>query len=224
MASTELENTFDLDVLLSKARIQYSQVNIAYKDESNFMKIIGKLMFFNKDFMTHYITTIGNTVYYPSRDFVKNNRVDAYMTFLHELVHVHDSKKYSHFLFSLAYLLPQLLFLLVIPLLFIFGWKALLCSLFLLPLPAYFRMNFEKRAYTISIYVIKRIIDKYNIKLDLNQFAKAYALEFKKSTYYYSWPFSGLQDYFAGLTDRFNKGELPTCELEVYKSIDQILD
>ena len=50
---------------------------IKYKNESLFMKVIGFLLFFNKTFMTNYITTIGSTIYYPSREWCEKNDTAA---------------------------------------------------------------------------------------------------------------------------------------------------
>ena len=40
-------------------------VSIKYKDNSWFMKVLSKILFFNKKFMTRFTTTIGKTVYFP---------------------------------------------------------------------------------------------------------------------------------------------------------------
>ena len=45
-------------------------IRIAFKDESFLMKLLGFLLFFTKEFMTRFTTTIGNTVYFPSREWL----------------------------------------------------------------------------------------------------------------------------------------------------------
>jgi len=45
-------------------------VEIKYKDESLFMKALGLLLSFNKTFMTSFTTTIGSTIYFPSRKWL----------------------------------------------------------------------------------------------------------------------------------------------------------
>jgi hypothetical protein len=70
---------------------------IVAKEDSTLMKIIGKLLFFNKGFMTNYVTTLGSTIYAPGGEI-------SDITLQHELVHVKDWKRWN-ILFSLSYLL-----------------------------------------------------------------------------------------------------------------------
>lgn len=72
---------------------EYKLVN---KSQSKFMKLLSYLLFFNKDFMSGYITTVGRTIYAP-RGFIDK------ITLAHELVHVADYNKYG-ILFYLSYL------------------------------------------------------------------------------------------------------------------------
>jgi hypothetical protein len=69
------------------------------------MKILGKLLFFNKGF-NKYITTIGNTIYFGTKSDTENANLFTCSILVHELVHVYDSKLDK--LFSVKYLLPQL--------------------------------------------------------------------------------------------------------------------
>ena len=100
---------------------------VKFKDESTLMKIIDKILFFNKTFMTGFITTIGSTVYWPSRERLEQSGLGALSTLAHEYRHAKDAKKITGVLFSLLYLLPQILaapgllsILILVPLL-IFG-------------------------------------------------------------------------------------------------------
>ena len=81
--------------LVEKSKEFFPDLEVKYKTESSFMKLIGKILFFNKTFMTFYTTTIGSTIYFPNREFVNNKEVSSSIIFLHELVHIHDSKNSS---------------------------------------------------------------------------------------------------------------------------------
>src|SRR6266699_1946330 len=136
-----------LDQLAQAARFYFPKLKIAYKDQTWWMRFLGKILFFNKKFMSNYTTTIGNTVYFPSQEFVRQRPISSIVVLLHELVHINDARQISSALFSFLYLTPQILTLLALPLWLLFGWKLglLWIALFISPLPSYFRMHFEKR-------------------------------------------------------------------------------
>jgi hypothetical protein len=207
--------------ILVRAKVAYPNYQIKFKNQDTFMKILGTLMFFNKTFMTSFTTTIGNTSYFPSQTYIDANPISSSVVLLHELVHVKDSNDQNKFLFGLGYALPQLLFLLVIPLCLMFGWYGLFGLLFLLPIPAYFRMQDEKKAYTISMYVVNKLNIKYGYSLDLDP--SFYASEFKTSNYYWVWPFQSIDIYFNTLATQITAGEKPYYEIELYNITDQIL-
>ena len=90
----------------------YYSFNIKYKDESFFMLILSYILFFNKKFKTNYTTTIGNTIYFPSKEAVESNE-DLYAQILaHELIHIQQKESYGAILYSFLYLFPQILSLL----------------------------------------------------------------------------------------------------------------
>lgn len=135
-------------------------VKIRYKDESRFMQVLGALLFFNRDFMLHFTTTIPfiETVYFPSRKAVNANP-DGYAEVLaHELVHVMDAKDLGQTLYCATYLYPQclallsLLALLAIPL-SLYWLTTLGFLLFLAPLEAPGRSWFEGRGYAMNLAV-----------------------------------------------------------------------
>ena len=67
---------------------------VTNKDNSKLMRFIAKLLFFNKRFMTSYVTTIGRVIYAPG------GVVDD-ITLKHELKHVEDyAKNRPWFVFS----------------------------------------------------------------------------------------------------------------------------
>ena len=210
--------------LVTAAQKDFPSLKIKYKDQSWFMKLIGILLFFNKSFMASYTTTIGSTVYFPNEGFVKSRPVSASTVLLHELVHVYDAKKYTTPLFSLLYMSPQIFVLLCLPL-FLVSWKIALplMILFALPIPSYFRMHFEKRAYLTSLYAINALAARLNFKPILASQEEAFLKQFKDSSYYFMWPFNNLQKDFdegvAKIKDRKRPFEDP-----VFDILDKLID
>lgn len=200
----------------------FPSVVIAFKDQSLFMKILGKILFFNKSFMTNYITTIGETIYYPSANYVNGHPASAFIVLLHELVHVRDEKTVGKTIFDALYLLPQILAFLAIPLFFVIGFWSLLFLLFAAPLPAYFRMNYEKRAYLASLYVMKKLNDKCQYNIDLNDKKQYFLQQFKSSSYYFMWPFSNLDAQFTAALTKINNNERPYDDM-IFDILDQII-
>lgn len=200
----------------------FPDVVITFKDQSLFMKILGKILFFNKSFMTNYITTIGETIYYPTASYVNGHPASAFIVLLHELVHVKDEKAISKPIFDGLYLLPQILALLAIPLFFVIGFWSLLFLLFAMPLPAYFRMNYEKRAYIASLYVMKKLNDKCQYNIDLNDKKQYFLQQFKSSSYYFMWPFSNLDAQFTAGLVKINNNERPYND-GIFDILDQII-
>jgi hypothetical protein len=186
------------------------------------MQLIGKILFFNKRFMTSYITTIGSTVYFPSESDVNDNQTSSSITLLHELVHVHDAKQLSKPVFSILYLFPQILALLFLPLLLV-SWKvALPFLLFAAPIPAFFRMRFEKRAYLVSLYVTNALSKKFHFNPALDNQKVNWENQFKGSAYYFMWPFSGLSKDFDQAVEKIKAGQRP-YEDPVFDILDDLV-
>jgi len=172
------------DELVTKAQTYFPNLQIKYKDQDPLMKLLGKLMFFNPTFMTSFVTTIGETIYWPNE--ASTARPSASEIFIHECVHIYDEKRVGSAPFKLGYLFPQILALPMLLLLFVLTWKivvplALLC---LLPWPAPFRAAFERRAYFVSMRVGYEL---YGI--DPGFSGPHYAKNFKNSSYYWMMPF-----------------------------------
>jgi hypothetical protein len=208
----------DFYTILANIQKIYPDVNVQFKNQSTFMQVLGKILFFNSSFMTNFVTTIGTTIYYPSQDWINTNPYSASVLLLHELVHIYDQKKESRIVFTILYALPQLLFLLFIPLLFIVSWKFALIPLILLsPIPAYFRMYYERRAYMISMYSCQKLNCVQSLP-------SSYVAYFTGSEYYFMWPFSsGLTEEFTTAQNQILAGQRPNNpEAAVYDMIDTI--
>src|SRR5208337_4529336 len=155
-------------------------------------------------------TTIGNTIYYTTAVYIDHHPVSSFVILAHELVHVYDEQKLTKPLFSVLYLLPQLLFLPSL-LLFAINWHiaipiVLLC---LLPLPAYFRMIFEKRAYIASLYTMNKLNIKSHYHIDIKAQKEVFIRQFKNLDYYYVWPFHNLDKEFEVALQKIRAGERP---------------
>lgn len=154
---------------------RYPEFEIIHKESSRFMVFLSYLLFFNRGFMSDYITTIGYKVYVPT------DRINPslWVTLLHEGQHMRQNS--SSFVFPFLYLFPQVLAILsFLSLVALFGsglWLLnLLWLLCLLPIPSYFRMIYESEAYLINI---------------LSGRASSFDLidHFIGPDYYFMWPF-----------------------------------
>src|SRR5574338_64595 len=209
--------------LVTAAQKYFPDLKIKYKDQSWFMKLIGILLFFNKGFMTDYTTTIGSTVYFPTEAVTKTRPVSAATVLLHELVHVNDAKKISKPLFGFLYLTPQILILPAL-LLFLLSWKIAIPVIVLLalPIPSFFRMHFEKRAYLTSLYAVNALGKKMSFNPLLATQEQGYLKHFKDSTYYFMWPFPNLQKDFDEAVEKVKNGQRP-YEDPVFDILDDLI-
>ena len=122
------------------------------------MKAIGWLFGVTKispEFMIRYITTIGDTAYFPDDMLANPDSERMLRVIVHESIHLFDSKRFFGPLFKFLYLFPQSLAPLALLSLLAF-WKIgfIWCLLFLLsiaPIPAPFRYWFELRAYRTQL-------------------------------------------------------------------------
>lgn len=123
-------------------------VRVRYKDESRLMRFIGWLMFFNRAFMTRYTTTLGRTVYFPTRG--KEN----WETLAHEAVHVLDYAN-APVRFALGYVMPQGLAAFALIALAAFVIPVFLVTLLFLvaagPWPSPWRLKRERRGFRMTI-------------------------------------------------------------------------
>lgn len=102
--------TIDLNTLREfedTIREHIPEFEVAYKNESKTMKLLGFLTYpFNDAFLTRFTTTWGWTVYFPTVEQYVNNPEPRLRTLAHEFVHLYDTKD-KGFWFKLSYALPQ---------------------------------------------------------------------------------------------------------------------
>lgn len=201
----------------------FPNLRIKYKNKSKLMKFLGSILFFNKSFMNSYTTVIGNTVYFPNENFVRLLPLSSKVILLHELVHLYDSKKFSRLLFSFLYLFPQILAPFMLLLLLI-NWKIMLIAfiLFLFPIPAFFRMYFEKRAYMASLYVIYVMKNKMNYDPGLDKQKDYFIEQFSSSHYYFMWPFTNIKKDFDKAVEKIKRNQRP-FESPIFDVLDDII-
>lgn len=195
---------------------------IVYKTDSKLMKMLSKVLFFNKNFLTEFSTTLGNTIYLTNKNYVKLHPITIKVTLAHELVHVKDFNKIGYS-FYLLYGLPQILCLLTPLFLFLFPfWFSMFwLGLCLLPLPAYFRMQLEKKAYTFSIYALYLLSEK-GFAIDFEKNISSYLENFHSTNYYWMWPFFK-KNYFYDILDRIRKGEKPIYTKDYYDMVEEVI-
>ena len=177
------------------------QIEILFKDESLFMKILSFVLFFNPRFKTNYITTIGKKIYFPSKKWLEENRNSAAAVLAHEFVHVSDSIESGVSIFSYGYLFPQVLATLSICSVSGNLWW-LLFLLFILPIPAPMRCYYELRGYAMSDAVSYKTTGEF---LPIEFIEK----QFLTSAYYYMWPFKyDIRNRILGNRELIKKGTL----------------
>lgn len=210
--------------LTTAAQKYFPTLQIKYKDQNSLMKLLGLLLFFNPDFMKSYITTVGDTVYFPNVEYVKNGPISSAVILLHELVHMYDEKRLFKPIFGFLYLFPQILSIICIPLIFMISWKIFLplTIFFLLPLPAFFRMYFEKRAYFVALYSMRALSVRLNFKIDLAVQSQFFVSQFNHSYYYFMWPFNNIQSDFREAVTKIQSGQRPFQDA-VFDMIDDLV-
>jgi hypothetical protein len=217
--------------------------NVKFKNESLLMKIIGKILFFNKTFMTEFITTIGYTVYFPNNSYIDGSgygALAALAALAHEYRHAKDSSKITRVLFGVLYLIPQFLALpgllsifIFVPLL-IFGvisWSwwmliIMLMVLFMAPWPAYYRTQYEINGYIMSLFIINELqkergIDTQSRNRALILAVSGYNKNFINSNYYYMWPFGVEKKLFSAVGDIMSENIFNTNP--IYKEVFEAL-
>jgi hypothetical protein len=218
-------NDFKFDKCYEALKKYNPKLTIAYKNESQLMKLIGLIMFFNSGFNDKYITTIGNTVYFPTKESISNKQIDSIIVLAHEFTHTKDSARMGNILYSILYLMPQILFLLIFPAIFFIGWYSLLFFIFLLPLPAYWRTNIEIRGYTTSLFGYNYFYKNLNFDAEeihdklYNASEEIIKNNFNGPAYYFMWPF-GLRKKFDQIIKDIESGDILKTD-EVFHQIQE---
>lgn len=170
-------------------------IEIKFKNESIFMKILGFVLFFIPNFMNLFVTTIGKTIYLPSRDWLLKSEEELLPMIAHEYVHIRDRDKFGIW-FSIIYLFP----IIIIPLVLLSSiilswlWVILLLLICLAPIPSPGRAYFEFRGYTMSIFVFKFLSDEKNkntavTTINILNAVGTFNKYFTDFSYYVMWPF-----------------------------------
>jgi hypothetical protein len=98
-----------LQAFENEVRRHCPQMRVAFKDETPAMKVLAFFaMPFNPNFMTKFSTTIGDTIYFPSRAYYEGAPKASFTVLAHEFVHLMDALEHKEW-FSLSYALPQIL-------------------------------------------------------------------------------------------------------------------
>ena len=177
-----------VNALIEIIKKDFPDFEVIDKKQSKLMLILSKVLFFNKKFMTHYTTTVGNKIYVPDLSFLDDDD-NAFTVLAHEYVHMCDNKRLGP-LFKLLYLSPQIFALLSVFAFWNISW--LWCLLFLLPIPSPGRTWFEYRGYSMSMACYYFM---YGVKPEVNW----YLDYFSTSLYYWMCPFRSY------LADKLNK-------------------
>jgi hypothetical protein len=210
---------FTSDVLQEYVRLCETEfkVKLVEKKTSIFMKMIAVILFFNKNFMTSYVTTIGRTVYWPDLEerFSKYPE-NSFRTMFHETQHAHDGSVFK-IVYELSYLSPQigglLSLLAFMAITFSNAWLlALLALVLIAPFPAYFRAHWEFRGSSCNmayrIWTDDRVSDRYKDFL---------VQRFKGPDYYFMWPFpKSVRKKLAKIEQRIRAGKLTEVQRKTH--------
>lgn len=203
-------NRFDRFLSLLQQRLPNFQVKA--KENSKLMVFLSWLLFFNKSFLSSFVTTIGQTVYFPQKRLQKKNRFDL-ITLAHEYIHARDGSKLGNFLFGFLYLFPVSLapFMLLLTMV---SWPLglFLFAFFLTPLPAPGRMYLERRGYLVSLLIYNETLKEKHLTAPLRkelllEQAQKYERHFIGPTYYFMWPW-GSKKFFQEKIDKIVTGEI----------------
>ena len=196
-----------LMTIIREMREQFG-TKLKIKQKSPIMRLIGIILFFNKNFMDSFITVLGKTIYFPSNwetiikicdDHLESGADDSefpivhtpearrlFAILCHEYVHQKDFK--NNKLFPLLYISPAIYALAGLAGLIASSWNFqwIILSPFLLyaiPTPAYWRSYFEARGYATNV-VLKTLL--YGTPQNrMNNITHMYMEHFTGPTYYW---------------------------------------
>lgn len=172
-----------IDAFVVHIQTLLPKYRIVRKKDSTLMKILNVLLFFVPNFMAHFTTTIGSTVYLTD-DLLEADSDLVIPILAHEAQHVYDKP------YMLFYLFPQVLavgaLLSVLAIWFSNAWLWSLTLLALLaPLPAPGRMWIERRGYLASLACYNWLYSEAMAFSAINVVVK----QFTSKNYFFMWPF-----------------------------------
>lgn len=83
---------------------EFPDFRVILKTDSAFMKVLSVVLFFNKGFMTYFVTTIGSRMWVPT-DWTSWSDQARAAILRHERVHLRQQRRYGMLRYSLMYLL-----------------------------------------------------------------------------------------------------------------------
>jgi hypothetical protein len=93
---------------------------------------------------------------------------------------------------------------------------------FLAPLPAPFRMNWEKRAYMAGLYVQNALAKKLNANPELPAQVVDDLGQFTGGSYYFMWPFSNIDADFNNAVTLIDAGQRPYSD-PLFDMLDKLI-
>lgn len=161
-----------MEELLEDIRKEFPAFKMVPKADSWFMKTLGVLLAIitfgqATEFMTRFHTTVGYTVY-TSSSWPGMTKQSKIILLRHERVHMRQRKKLGFLLYTFLYLL--------------------------FPLPAvfaYYRMRFEREAYTETMRAVAELYPGGLEILKRADYRKKMLGHFTSAEYFWMWPFKG---------------------------------
>lgn len=194
--------------MIPPARKSKGGYKLVKKSDSWFMKFLNFLMFWNDSFMTSYWTTIGRTVYVPTRAVSSNYGTEEWKKFYHRILnheetHVAQGEAYTFPIFFILYLGPSFWKLPAIPVvwilcLFFTFWlpATIVTAVFVLLFPltaglAYWRWYFEREAYLPEVLSKYRRSGRAYAQKRIDRISNNLATD-----YFFTWPKGWMQKWF----------------------------
>jgi len=184
--------------------------SIESKKESTLCRFYSKILFFNKSFMTEYVTTLYPKIFVPELPWREDDDLEATVILAHEFVHLYDRKR-MWLWFNLLYLSPQVLALFAVATF----WSPIniLWLVCLAPMPSLGRAWLEYRGYRATLASVYWLTGK---KVELDWLL----LQFSGPAYYWMFPFKNiLSKKFEKDFIRIENGDILGEELELMKTV-----
>ena len=185
MGSKDRFYSFWNEVIVS----DFPDAKIKYKEDSTLMKFLyySILWIFNRKFMTHYVTVLGTTVYFPGKTSNEANYFNLVGTLAHEYIHMCDFRDGKS---SMLYAAPQWFAIFSLGAFFAFFslWFLffLVFLVLLIPgIPSPWRTDIEGNGYAMTMHYKYVYFSFHDVIYDPVRHATALAKQFTGSAYYY---------------------------------------